>query len=1122
MRGEGVTAGTLHSIALAQLRRRAEQRDRAMPGLLERKARLLVPIVGEGRRRGPETVSIAADVASEIEWAKARLIAADVYAAAARRLGRDPSPGIDEVAGYYARYEQSKRRARLLDFDDLLWWCGDALDTDDDFAAEQRWRFRHLFVDEFQDVSPAQLRLVRGWLGDRLDLTVVGDPDQAIFSFTGADPTGLTDFQRLFPGARLVRLDRNYRSTPQIVAAAEALLADGGLRRARRDAVQGEGPVPVITDYDTEGDEAEGVARKIRAARTPGMPWSAFAVLYRINAQSAAFEAALAAEGIPSRVRGEGRFLARPAVRAVLDAPARGRHRRSRSAAHRAPHRPRAARPRRRKADGDKAGDDGTSDGGERAQHTAAVVRLGREFDAIDPGGSVDRFITWLGTALRNEEPSLDSDAVELLTFHRAKGLEFHTVHVTGLERGLVPIARAEDPAARAEERRLLYVALTRAEHTLELSWARRRTLGSREMNRVASPWLAPIEDACTPPGEATPTEQRAARAARAELERARDRLAGGADDEDEPDPELLAALVEWRRSLARTAAVPAYVIFHDSTLKTIAASRPETRDGTAGGGRRRARQDDALRRRGAGHRARARRRPRARFRLTAATVGGMHRFDETAARAARACLDYALERLQLDPAPLDGPVPAAELAARAGQTITAEGRPPEEVLALFTEVLAPACMSTDSPRHLAFIPAAPTKTALLFDTVVAASSICATSWLEAAGAVYAENQALDVLARLAGLPADAGGCFVSGGSAGNLSALFAAREQAARQRGGRPQRWRVAVGAEAHSSVVSTLRILDCDALVVPSDDDGHLTGGALSGVLADDGDPGSVFAVVATAGTTNAGLVDDLASIAPVAREHDLWFHVDAAYGGAALFAPSVRPRFDGIEAADSMVVDPHKWLFAPFDSCALLYRDPGRGAGRARAARVVPRPDALRRRRRRHPHRPQRRVEPGRLRLPPQPAGAGPAVLVLARGARHRRVPRRGGAGAGDRHCCGRAGRGDARGRARAAAGALRGALPPHRMDRRRLRALGANVAGGADGVRAADEAPRRDRRPRRVPASAHDHRRVRRGPGGDALTRRLSVTARTGPTSRDLRRAPTARRRAARGRGCGSVR
>ncbi len=308
-----------------------------------------------------------------------------------------------------------------------------------------------------------------------------------------------------------------------------------------------------------------------------------------------------------------------------------------------------------------------------------------------------------------------------------------------------------------------------------------------------------------------------------------------------------------------------------------------------------------------------------------------MHHFDDTAARAARVCLDYALERLRLDPAPLDGPVPPAELRARAGTTITATGAPPEDVLALFADVLAPACLSTDSPRYLAFIPAAPTKTALVFDTVVAASSVCATSWLEAAGAVYAENEVLDVLAGVAGMPEGAGGCFVAGGSAGNLSALFAAREHAARERGGRPARWRVAVGESAHSSVASTLRILDCDPLSVATGPDDRLTGDALAAALAADPDPSSVFAVVATAGTTNAGIVDDLAGVAAVASEHRLWFHVDAAYGGAALFAPSVRERFVGVEAADSIVVDPHKWLFAPFDCCALLYRDPAR----ARAA-------------------------------------------------------------------------------------------------------------------------------------------------------------------------------------------
>jgi glutamate/tyrosine decarboxylase-like PLP-dependent enzyme len=302
-----------------------------------------------------------------------------------------------------------------------------------------------------------------------------------------------------------------------------------------------------------------------------------------------------------------------------------------------------------------------------------------------------------------------------------------------------------------------------------------------------------------------------------------------------------------------------------------------------------------------------------------------MHHFDDTAERAAQACLDYALERLRLDPAPLDHPLSLAELTERAGVSITREGHPPEDVLRTFEEVLAPACLSSDSPRFLAFIPAAPTKASLVFDTVVAASSICATSWLEASGAVYAENEALRYLADLAGLPPAAGGCFVSGGSAGNLSALFAARETAASRRGSRPARWRVAVGAEAHSSVVSTLRILDCDALLVPSGPAERLTGDTLRAVLHADPDPDSVFAIAATAGTTNAGIVDDLEGCAAVARDRGLWLHVDAAYGGAALCAPTVRHRFAGIEHADSMVVDPHKWLFAPFDSCALLYREP-----------------------------------------------------------------------------------------------------------------------------------------------------------------------------------------------------
>ena len=559
-RGPGVTAGTLHAIALAQLRRRAERRDSPMPGLLERKARLLVRIVGG---RGADALTAAADLAGEIEWAKARLLRPEVYAAAAELAGRTPSRGTDAVADAYARYEHDKRRARLVDFDDLLWWCADALESDDEFSGEQRFRFRHLFVDEFQDVSPAQLRLVKGWLGDRRDLTVVGDPDQAIFSFTGADPTGLTRFERAFHGAYVARLDRNYRSTPQVVAIAEAVLADGDRRRPTRVATRGAGPAPVVTAYDDDGDEAAGVARRLRDAHAPTLAWSSFAVLYRTNAQSARFEAALGAAGIPYRVRGDARFLDRPEVRSALDA--------LRGGAKAAP----GASLEHHLTDLEQADDvDDT-----RRDHAVAVARLGREFLTADPDGSVDGFLAWLSTALRNEPPAVEGDAVELLTFHRAKGLEFHTVFVTGLERGLVPIARADTPAERAEERRLLYVALTRAEEGLQLSWARRRALGARTVGRAPSPWLAPIEAASS--GAEPASASRGARA-RAGLDDARDRLAstpaGDGDDEAAAHPALLAALVEWRRGLARASSVPAYVIFHDSTLRAIATTLPTTR----------------------------------------------------------------------------------------------------------------------------------------------------------------------------------------------------------------------------------------------------------------------------------------------------------------------------------------------------------------------------------------------------------------------------------------------------------------------------------------------------------------------------------------------------------------
>jgi aromatic-L-amino-acid decarboxylase len=292
---------------------------------------------------------------------------------------------------------------------------------------------------------------------------------------------------------------------------------------------------------------------------------------------------------------------------------------------------------------------------------------------------------------------------------------------------------------------------------------------------------------------------------------------------------------------------------------------------------------------------------------------------------------EYCKMRLALDPVSLDFAGNKDELDAALSGLMGPGGNDPGKVLGVFADHLAPAIISCDSPRFLAFIPAAPTRASMLFDMIVSCSSLQGSSWLEAAGAVAAENQALRVLADLAGLPPGAGGVFVSGGSAANLSALAVARDTGrGGRRGGRGgrgrRRPRVAVSDQTHSSIGNALRLLDMAELVVPTKDH-RLTGAELERALAADRHATDVVAVVATAGTTNAGIVDDLAGIAEVAGHRGLWFHVDAAYGGAALLAPSARPLFTGIERADSFVVDPHKWLFAPFDCAALLYREPGR---------------------------------------------------------------------------------------------------------------------------------------------------------------------------------------------------
>ena len=284
--------------------------------------------------------------------------------------------------------------------------------------------------------------------------------------------------------------------------------------------------------------------------------------------------------------------------------------------------------------------------------------------------------------------------------------------------------------------------------------------------------------------------------------------------------------------------------------------------------------------------------------------------------------MEWAVRRAVRPTDPKTTARPASELRRAAGVTVTPEGIGGAAALRVFSEVLEPATRAQDDTMNLAYIPSAPTRAAVAFDFVTSAANIFGGLWEAGAGAIFAENEALAWLVQLLGWPATSGGCFVAGGTTGNLSALVAAREDA-RRRGGRPAGgWQLAATAEVHSSVRSAARVLDVPVIEVAADEHGRLTGPHLAAVLRAHPD---VFAVVASAGTTNAGVVDDLSGVADACAEHQVWMHVDGAYGGAGLAAPSVRDLFGGIERADSFIVDPHKWLFAPYDSCALIYRDP-----------------------------------------------------------------------------------------------------------------------------------------------------------------------------------------------------
>ncbi len=585
---DSVAAGTFHSVAYAQLRGRWAERGITPPTLLDRKVGFVIRLLSQF----PKSVSAipAIDFISEIEWAKARMIDPPHYADAADRAGRRPPTAASVVADVYARYESARREQRFVDFDDLLRVCERDLRNDEEFAAAQRWRFQHLFVDEFQDVNPLQQALLDAWRGDRLDLCVVGDPNQAIYAWNGADPELLRRFPDRFPTAQVVRLTENYRSTPQILGVANAVLIGGGRGVDRSGALQAtrpDGPVPSIVSFATDRDEAAGIARSVRDHHGPGQRWSSQAVLVRTNAQIPAIEEALNAAQIPFRVRGAAPLLDQPEVKAAL-----GQIRQSTGAFTDA------------LADLATALDDTEVEGegaAERQANVDALVQLGRDYLAVEPGPTAAGFMAWLATTTRADQPDRNGDAVELCTFHAAKGLEWSVVHLAGVESGLVPIAHAKTSEALSEELRLFYVAITRAERELRCTWAQQRRYGTRDMHREPSPYLDTVTAACAaltaglapeavgrgevlpePAGSPSSSRRGPGRSSGSRTTNTRTTVARSkgirtADQLDEAGQELLEALRSWRLTRARAAATPAFVICNDRTLIEIAALRPTT-----------------------------------------------------------------------------------------------------------------------------------------------------------------------------------------------------------------------------------------------------------------------------------------------------------------------------------------------------------------------------------------------------------------------------------------------------------------------------------------------------------------------------------------------------------------
>jgi ATP-dependent DNA helicase UvrD/PcrA len=573
----GVQAQTFHAAAFRQLRYFwSRLSDSRLPEVLASKAPILAPL--QRSLPGGYKFTAVKDLADELEWAKARRLDPSTYQAAAEAMGRTPPIPGDLFAGVFRRYERAKERAGRIDFEDMLVRMLEGFETREDVATEFRGQYRWFSVDEYQDTNPLQQALLEAWLGERRDLAVVGDEDQTIYTFTGATSEYLTGFGRRFPEARVVRLEDNYRSSPEVLALANRLLAGtpgrGPGAGKRLVATRPSGPEPTVAAFENAEREVKALVAEVARLSLAGVDTDEIAVLVRTNAQIPPLEEALAAAGIRYQVRGELFFRRTEVLRAIGVL----RSRTARAAggglvdALEAIWFERFGFRRDEEPDGEEA----------RQRHASLVTLLGiaERLEASRPAGpapdgdpgadggsggevGMAEFLEEMGRRAAQEAEGTGG-GVNLLTYHRAKGLEFDAVLLPAVEEGVLPIRQASTPAEVAEERRLLYVGLTRARVHLWLSWAARRAGPSgREQSRKPSRFL----DDLVPPG-AGRVRPRAVASGMTRTGRASVKADG-------PLAEQLRA---WRRKRAEADGVPAYVVFNDRTLAALTERQPRSR----------------------------------------------------------------------------------------------------------------------------------------------------------------------------------------------------------------------------------------------------------------------------------------------------------------------------------------------------------------------------------------------------------------------------------------------------------------------------------------------------------------------------------------------------------------